>query len=316
MTRLDRALRKTLLECLCLQKDESLLIIIDNQHREIGQKFYDAALKVSINTLLVETAGCIENAEPPKALHDIIMHVNANLFITSHQVYHSQAIKNACHHGSRVICLSNISCESIERTINVDFQFIVEKSNRLADLLSIGKEAHVTSSAGTDLIVPINRYRAFSNNGIVTEPGTMASLPGGEASIPPVKRKSNGVIVVDGSLGALGVVQQPMELTVKDGYIKKINGCESAQLLRKIFKTCGPQARNLAKFGIGTNPGAMITGNSIEDEKVLGTVHFAFGDALYEGGRTQKPCHIDAIIKHPTVSVDGHAILENGELCV
>ena len=122
--------------------------------------------------------------------------------------------------------------------------------------------------------------------------------------------------MVDGSLGALGLVTEPISLIIKEGSIKKIIGGKEAEQLRKILKRCGKNARNLAELGIGTNPKAMITGTSIEDEKVLGTVHIAIGDAELEGGSYHQKCHIDAILKKPTLDIDGHLILKNGELLV
>ncbi|MBN2013365.1 aminopeptidase [candidate division KSB1 bacterium] len=316
MTKLARAIRNTLTNCLQLKKDESLLVIIDSTNQELGQNFYQIAQKISTNVLLVHTTALRDSDEPPAILRDLMMHVDANLVITTEQIYHSQAIKNACHHGSRILCLTNTSRSVLERTLSANLDFIVEKSNRLADLLSIGKSVRVTTKVGTELTIPISRYKAFSNTGIVSEAGMMGALPAGEASIPPIKRKAQGIIVVDGSLGALGSVDKPIELRIVDGFLKKISGGEAAQVLRSIIKKCGQGARNLAEFGIGTNPAAQITGVSNEDEKVLGTVHFAFGDASFEGGRIQKPCHVDTIIKKPTVSIDGHLILQDGQLLV
>ena len=69
-------------------------------------------------------------------------------------------------------------------------------------------------------------------------------------------------------------------------------------------------------MGIGTNPKASITGKSIEDEKTLGTVHVAMGDPAFEGGSYHTHCHIDAVLKNPTLEIDGHLIIKNGKLLI
>lgn len=41
----------------------------------------------------------------------------------------------------------------------------------------------------------------------------------------------------------------------------------------------------MAEFGIGTNYKAKLVGLILEDEKVFGTIHIAFGNNLSMGGR-------------------------------
>ena len=96
----------------------------------------------------------------------------------------------------------------------------------------------------------------------------------------------------------------------------KIIRGEDAILLRKKLKPLGKKARNLVEFGVGTNPRAIITGKSIEDEKALGTVHIAMGDPLLEGGIFGNKCHIDAILKQPTLEIDGRLIMKDGKLLI
>jgi NADPH:quinone reductase len=69
-----------------------------------------------------------------------------------------------------------------------------------------------------------------------------------------------------------------------------------------------------AEFGIGTNPSARITGIVLEDEKVYGTIHIAFGSNKPFGGTTEAGVHIDCVVKFPTVWLDGEKIIENGKV--
>jgi hypothetical protein len=55
----------------------------------------------------------------------------------------------------------------------------------------------------------------------------------------------------------------------------------------------GPTGRLLAELGIGTNPGAILTGHIGEDEKAVGTVHLAFGTSASIGGTNVASVHID-----------------------
>ena len=89
---------------------------------------------------------------------------------------------------------------------------------------------------------------------------------------------------------------------------------ETYEELRRLLEEVGEGAANLAELGIGTNDLATVSGNVLEDEKVLGTVHVAFGDNASMGGHVQVPLHVDGIIMTPTLFLDGEVILRDGVL--
>jgi leucyl aminopeptidase (aminopeptidase T) len=91
-----------------------------------------------------------------------------------------------------------------------------------------------------------------------------------------------------------------------------------SQMIENAEKQDGnANARFIAEFAIGTNPNARITGNLLEDEKVLGTCHIAFGDnTSYPGGTNESVLHIDTIVISPTIILDDKTIMENGRLLI
>ena len=91
--------------------------------------------------------------------------------------------------------------------------------------------------------------------------------------------------------------------------------------------TAGSQARitcqngsdlrtNLAELGIGTNEKAILSGEILEDEKLLGTAHVAFGASAAIGGTVQVPVHLDSLVLKPDVTVDREPVVRNGALLV
>jgi aminopeptidase len=76
----------------------------------------------------------------------------------------------------------------------------------------------------------------------------------------------------------------------------------------------GEFGRSIAELGIGTNPAARLTGNVLEDEKALGTIHLAFGTSLGIGGVNRSSVHIDGLVLRPTVELDGRMLMEDGTL--
>ncbi|MGI9557878.1 MAG: aminopeptidase, partial [Solirubrobacterales bacterium] len=92
-------------------------------------------------------------------------------------------------------------------------------------------------------------------------------------------------------------------------------GTEGAHLL-ELLTDAGPEGPTIAELGIGTNEKAILTGNVLEDEKILGTAHVAFGASAAIGGTVQVPVHLDCVVMKPEVSIDGETIVSEGRLHV
>ena len=82
--------------------------------------------------------------------------------------------------------------------------------------------------------------------------------------------------------------------------------------LLELLTGAGEQGTNLAELGVGTNDRARLTGNILEDEKMLGTVHVAFGASAGIGGTVAVPIHLDVMVTDATLTVGGVAVLEGG----
>jgi leucyl aminopeptidase (aminopeptidase T) len=73
-------------------------------------------------------------------------------------------------------------------------------------------------------------------------------------------------------------------------------------------------AFNVAEFGIGLNPLALIRGAIIEDEAVFGTAHIALGNNSKLGGKNKTTLHIDLVFRQACVELDGKTILKEKRL--
>ena len=86
--------------------------------------------------------------------------------------------------------------------------------------------------------------------------------------------------------------------------------------LSEILRT-KKEARNISELGIGTNPQARLIGNILEDVKIYGTVHIAFGDNSTFGGNTRAGVHIDdGIILNPVLYIDDKLIVKEGKILI
>ncbi|MCJ7813877.1 MAG: aminopeptidase, partial [Candidatus Atribacteria bacterium] len=123
-----------------------------------------------------------------------------------------------------------------------------------------------------------------------------------------------GSILVDGSIVGLGKLTSPIVLKIENGILVEVVGKHAEEWLKILGDT--EAARNVAEFGIGTNPNARLTGNILEDEKILGTIHVAFGSNNTFGGKVSAGVHLDAVVLSPTVFIDEKLIMDKGKLLV
>ena len=110
-------------------------------------------------------------------------------------------------------------------------------------------------------------------------------------------------------------MSEPVQLTIRDGHLVEASGPEGESLM-ELLTVHGPDATNVAELGIGTNEKAILTGNILEDEKIIGTAHVAFGASAAIGGNVQVPVHLDVVCLRPEVTVDGTPVVLEGKLLV
>ena len=134
------------------------------------------------------------------------------------------------------------------------------------------------------------------------------------AYLAPLEGQSQGVVVVDGSMAGIGMLKAPIRITIENGLATAIEGGEDAARLRDLVAPFGDAGRNVAEFGIGTNDKAIVTGVILEDEKVMGTIHIAFGDNKSMGGTVRVASHLDGLVLSPSVWFDDRQVMDAGQL--
>src|SRR5204863_7460641 len=106
-----------------------------------------------------------------------------------------------------------------------------------------------------------------------------------------------------GSLAGIGLVEEPVELVVEGGHLTSARGGQGMAFM-DLLTVHGEDGTNIAELGIGTNEKAILTGEILEDEKIQGTCHSAFGASAGIGGTGQEPVHRDSIVLNPTAPPD------------
>jgi leucyl aminopeptidase (aminopeptidase T) len=304
-------------DCMGAAAGEALLIVTDEPLRRIGYALRQAAKDLGHDVMLVEILPRRTNGEePPAAVAELMTKVDVVLCPTSKSLTHTDARRAASAAGVRIGTLPGVTEEIMIRCMNADYREIAARTERLCALMAETRVIRVQAPAGTDITMPIAGRQPHASSGLFRQKGQWGNLPTGEAYLAPLEGGSNGVVVVDGSMAGVGVTSEPIRIAVKDGYATEIAGGPEARKLIELLAPHGQDGRTLAEFGIGTNDRAILTGVILEDEKVMGTIHIAFGDNKSMGGSVRVASHLDGLVKQPTVWFDDRRIMESGRLLV
>jgi len=304
-------------DCMGVQPGERVLVITDAPLRPIGAALHEAARLLGTDPLLLEiTPRKTNGEEPPDTVASLMGMVDVVLCPTSKSLTHTDARRQASAKGVRVGTLPGVTEDIMVRCMNADYHRIAERTIALCRLLERSRTVRVQAPAGTDITMPIEGRQAHASSGLFREKGQWGNLPTGEAYLAPNEGRSHGVVVVDGSMAGVGVVHTPIRVVVEDGYATEISGAEEADRLRALLGPHGRDGRTVAEFGIGTNDRAILTGIILEDEKVMGTIHIAFGDNMSMGGSVRVASHLDGLVKSPTVWFDDLMVMDQGRFTV
>lgn len=251
--------------------------------------------------------------EPPKIIAEGMKHADVVLLPVSYSVTHTYAVKEAAAKGGRILVMTDFTEEMlIHGGIEADFRELKPICKFVAHSFTCGKRVHLTSPGGTDLTMDITGRRGNALYCIV-EPGEFSTVPTVEANVSPIEGTANGRIVADASIPYLGIglLDEPVIVDVKDGFITKISGGRQADILRRDLESHNDKnSFNIAELGIGLNPKCRMCGIMLEDEGVVGTAHIGIGTNITLGGDTKAPCHYDLIMWDPRVEIDGTLVID------
>ena len=306
--------QKILLECMDVKQSETVLVITDDSTEEIGNIFYMASAGISCESLLMKMKDrkCA-GQEPPQAIAEAMKYADVVLCPTKMSLTHTNARIEALKAGARIATLPGIDMELFEAgALQADYIQIEERSEQIAGYLTAAERA-VLIKDQYRLEFGLGGRRGIASTGRYRRPGSCGNLPSGEAYIAPVETEVNGSMLIDGSMVGIGVLEEPVLVEINSGEFTNL--CDT--LFQKIEVLNGLAAnRIVAELGIGTNDKARLTGNILEDEKVMGTVHIAFGTNTSFGGVNKAECHLDGVIVNPTLWLDDKLILDRGVLMV
>ncbi len=311
MPDLSRSAQTVVRRCLAVKPDEEVLVIADPGTRGIGEALRDEAASVGADAVLATMdAREIDGTEPPRTIAAALAACNVFIAPTTRSLSHTTARKRATDAGARGATMPGVTEDMLARVMAVDFELMAARSRAVAKVLDAGETARITCPRGSDLTLQIAGRPGIADDGDLTAPGAFGNLPCGEGFIAPLSGEGR---LVASSLGPLGVGAEPATLTVENGLVQRAEGGLGPRWI-ELLEAHGEAGRNVAELGVGTNDRARLTGLVLEDEKILGTAHVAFGASAGIGGTISVPIHLDVVVLNASLAVDGRQVLDEGRL--
>ena len=308
MDDLDRAVTTVVERCLGVRTGESVLVIADPGNAGLGDALMRAAGAAGGDAVLTILEPKPERGtEPPPAVAAALAAADVFIAPCLPSLSHTTARKRASEGGARGATMPGVTADLLARLMSADFDAMSARCHAVASLLHDSDDAHLTCARGTDIRFDLRGRPAIADDGDLTARGAFGNLPCGEGFASPAG--GEGTIAVS-SLPD-GLVDPPVLLTVRDGRLASAEGDGAADFLAHL-DAHGPLGRNLAELGVGTNDRATLTGNTLEDEKILGTAHVAFGASAGIGGTVTVPVHEDVVVLAPSLWIGDTQVLDAG----
>ena len=296
-------------QCLNVKPGETVLVLNDGNDEELIEALLEASReKASIVALKEYEEPENHGEEPPEEIAEAMKDFNVVIAPTVKSISHTNARTEACEAGARVATMPGINKEIWNTSLQADYQRVAEISEKVYSMLEDTDKVRIETPSGTNLEFSINIEYFHTDTGLIHKSGEFGNLPAGEADGGITD--AEGTLVVD----HFPFAPSGTEIEIKNNKAVAVKEKEESELSKAFENIEG--AKTVAEFGFGTNPEASLIGNVLQDEKVLGTVHIAFGDntSYIDGGKSnQCSIHWDTVCEKPEVWFDDEKVLENGE---
>lgn len=192
------------------------------------------------------------------------------------------------------------------------WESVRDKQLRLVDYLA-DKSHAVVRGPGIEISFD------FDGRNWVSAHGTL-NFPDGEIFTCPIEDSVQGKVEFNLPTFYMGKEVTGVELVFEDGLVTSVKASKAeAFLLQNLDVDDG--ARRLGEFAIGTNFGVdRVTGSTLLDEKIGGSIHMALGAAApHTGGENASKIHWDMVHDMKDggeIEVDGQLIYRQGEFLI
>jgi len=237
---------------------------------------------------------------------------------------HAPELPGILKAGTRVLMISNEHPEILER-LGIDTK-LKDRVKASMKLMRGARTMHVTSAAGTDLTIDLEKSVVGGGWGYTTTPGTITNWPGGLCLAFPARNCVNGTLVLDTgdqNLTFKRYLEQPVHLTIENDYVRAIEGDGlDCQLMRDAISVWeDEEAYATSHVGWGMNHQAKWVSMAHYDrgdhngtEQRVFAGNFLFSTGANEIAKRYTLGHFDIPMRNCSIQLDGTDIVVEGKL--
>ncbi|HKY80299.1 MAG TPA: hypothetical protein VJM09_02365 [Sphingobium sp.] len=289
---------------------------------QLGANIYD----LRVNNVPVWTKVGVETVGSCKGTVEAF--AAADLLVALHVPFFTKWLKVVRDSGTRVLIVIDHP-DDLEAAMSP--KGLKEALLLAGDRLSKARTMRITSDAGTDLSVQIGDYETSWQYGYADEPGRVDHWGGGHVLTYPNEGTANGTVVIQSGdiivLPYTRYVENDIRLTIRDGYVREIEGGLDAKLIKHWLEDnrAGPDDMDgyaISHLGWGMNPNARWDNIALygdDPERAQGSARAFAGNFLFStgpntqgGGNRATKGHIDAPMRECSVQLDGDLIMDHG----
>jgi hypothetical protein len=306
-------LEKLLMDVFAPQPGEKVLIMSDLPHgeyadnekwadrREMAREWHSAFQRLGteqgfdVHPLLTYPATGAHSAPLPQEgemdgqrarLEDILSETNIVVAITEYSATAPLIDFGQKFPNLRVASMPGVMKSMEQTALAADYSEVARKSHALANRLEQAVGAKVEFSTGHQLYFDLRDRQAEADDGRLhaDKKGLrLINLPSGEACIAPYEGELEGQ--PSKTEGTIPVMydDELVLFRVQENRIVEVIGDGPQAAQKQDYFAVDQARRNIAELGLGCNDKAVISGNLLEDEKVLG-MHWAYGRSDHIGG--------------------------------
>lgn len=312
---------KTAKELALVRQGEKVLILADTaidweMIKALASASYTLGAEPSI--MIYETRDEVD-MEPPEHVAEAMKASDVIISLPLMYILHTKAYNEAMRSGARILELTGMDPDMMIRLIGrANYDGMCKLGDKLAELTAKARHVKIKSRNGTDLSFENESTRpVFHNDGILREKGIYKPL-GGQISWAPKEDSFEGTIVADTFIwppDELGVLRNPVRLTVKEGRITRIEGGIEARIFEKWLASLRDEKMYyIAHASWGFHPQAKLRGLPLEDERLYAGIEFGFGSQSlkFRGKVGLAKAHTDLGIYRPDVLFDDELVASDG----
>ena len=325
-SKIARTASKLLGNLMKAREGETVAITCDNESDwAFATELERAAVEIGCKPILVRNRApphvgrAAEPYLPLESLTGVVANSDVWVELNGKWLLYSSVYEEAMRRRrTRYICLVGMNRDMAVRCVgSVDVPSILKFQRVLQSITRASKSMRYTTPGGSDVAFENDPKRPVLVEGDVSGPGEYMLL--GQVDWAPIEETINGTIVFDGSVNPpdeLGLLKEPVKLEVRNGRVERIHGSRSARIYEKWLNGFKDEKMYVpAHISYGCNPGAKLTGNVLEDERIWGVLEWGLGNQSETFGalNTRAATHSDGITLRPTLQADGQFIIKDGK---